>query len=273
MQVKLGVCNHILPGSGIFAPKFVAAAGLDGMSVEFGNYDRGFPLSNRSVQEAYLEAQQQYGIEYANIGMSGFDFIPFFAHPGHSMHAVVQAAVRAAVDAAAFMGIPLVFIPTFGVSEIFTEDQFRYAVRAFQFACEYAQKKNIRIGAENTMEIERQLRLVEEVKRENFGLFYDSNNMFHDKGYDQVEMLEAMYPYMEPQLHVKDGANGVLAGSLLGQGESSFYAVIEALKRHAYSGWIIIENLYEQQALRGGLHEDAMETFMEDVRILKNAVR
>ena len=272
MQVKLGVCNHILPGSGIFAPKFVAESGLDGMSIEFGNYDKGFPLSNRSVQKAYLEAQQQYGIEYSNIGMSGFDFIPFFAHPGHRMYTVIREALRSAVDAAAFMGIPLVFIPTFGVSEIITEDQFRYAVSAFQFACDYAQKKNIDIAAENTMDIGRQLRLVEEIKRDNFGLFYDSDNLFHDKGYDQVEMLEAMYPYMVPQLHVKDGTNGILAGSLLGNGESGFYEVMEALRRHEYSGWIIIENLYEHHALRGQ-HEDAMETFLEDVRILKDAVR
>lgn len=272
MQVKLGVCNHILPGGGVFAVKFVSEAGLDGMSIEFGNYDKGFPLSNRSVQKAYLEAQQQYGIVYPNIGMSGFDFIPFFAHPGHSMHSVVRSALCAAIDAAAFMNIPLVFIPTFGVSEIVTQDQFRFAVRMFQFACEYAEKKNIGIAAENTLDTECQLRLVREVGRTNFGLFYDSNNLFHDKGYDQVEMLEAMYPYMVPQLHVKDGANGILAGSLLGQGESSFFEIIEALKRHAYSGWIIIENLYEHASLRR-IHDDALDAFLEDVRILKDAVR
>lgn len=272
MQVKLGVCNHILPGSGVFAAKFVSEAGLDGMSIEFGNYDRGFPLSNRSVQKAYLEAQQRYGIAYPNIGTSAFDFIPFFAHPGHSMYAVVRGALQNAVDAAAFMDIPLVFIPTFGVSEIITEDQFQFAVRMFQFACEYAEKKNIGIASENTLDTCRQLRLVEEVDRGNFGLFYDSNNLFHDKGYDQVEMLEAMYPYMVSQLHVKDGKNGVLAGSLLGQGESCFYEVISALKQHAYSGWIIIESLYEHSSLRN-LREDALDTFFEDVRILKNSVQ
>ena len=95
---------------------------------------------------------------------------------------------------------------------------------------------------------------------------------FHDKGYDQVEMLEAMYPYMARQLHVKDGKNGVLAGSLLGQGEAGFYEVMGALKRHAYSGWIIIESLYEHASLRS-LHEDALDTFFEDVRILKYAVQ
>lgn len=40
MNVKLGICNFCVPGTGIFAPKFVAEAGLDGMSIEFGKIGR-----------------------------------------------------------------------------------------------------------------------------------------------------------------------------------------------------------------------------------------
>jgi len=271
MNVKLGVCNHIVPGSGVFAPKFVAEAGLDGMSLEFGNYDKSFPLSARRLQEAYLEAAAQYGIEYPNIGMSCFDFIPFCAHKGHAMYTVVRKAVTDAIDAAEFMGVPMVFIPTFGVSEILTEDQFVSSKKLFRFACQYAADKGITIAAENTMDTARQIRLYEEVNNPNFGLFYDSNNLFHDKGYDQVQMLNELYEYLVPQLHVKDGKNGVLAGSLLGTGQSSFYEVIDVLKRRGFEGWIISENLYEHASLRS-LNADVFAAFFEDVRILKEAI-
>ncbi len=43
MNVKLGICNFCVPGTGIFAPKFVTEAGLDGMSIEFGTYEDHYP--------------------------------------------------------------------------------------------------------------------------------------------------------------------------------------------------------------------------------------
>ncbi len=272
MNVKLGICNFCVPGTGIFAPRFVAEAGLDGMSIEFGTYEKGFPLSNRRLQEAYLDEQQKYGIEYCNIGLSGFDFIPFHAREDHPLYDVVRQALKSAVDAAAFMKIPLVFVPFFGVSAIESEQDFEYTVRALQYICDLAGEKGIQVASENTLDTQGQINLVKAVDRENFGLFYDSNNLFHFKGFDQVEMLYELYDYLVPQLHVKDGKKGVMAGSLLGKGDSDFYGTIKVLKNKNYSGWIIIENLYELKPLRDE-GKDIFELFLEDVRILKEAVR
>jgi sugar phosphate isomerase/epimerase len=271
MKVKLGVCNQVLPGGGVFAPKFVREVGLDGMSIEFGNYDLGFPVSMKSVQNAYLEAQQKYEIEYPNIGMSAFDFIPFHAHKGSAMHEIVKHALRLAVDAAEYMKIPMVFIPTFGVSSIESEDQFSNTVTMFQYASEYAEKKNVTIASESVMDLPRQIRLFEEVNRDNFGLFYDSDNFFFEKGYDQVTMLAGMYPYMVDQLHVKDGKAGVLAGSLLGDGDSDFAGTMAFLKENDFNGWIISENLYGKQPLyqMGG---DPFIAVHEDVQRMKKAI-
>ncbi|MGI6669212.1 MAG: sugar phosphate isomerase/epimerase family protein [Acetivibrionales bacterium] len=246
----------------------VKEVGFDGMSIEFGNYADGYPVSVREVQDAYLDAQQKYEIEYPNIGMSGFDYLPFHAHKGTAMHEVVKQSLRLAIDAAAYMKIPLVFIPTFGVSTIETEDQFKNAVHMFQYAADYAEKKHIMIASESVMDLPRQIRLYEEVRRGNFRLFYDSDNFFYEKGYDQVEMLKGMYPYMVDQLHVKDGKAGVLAGSLLGDGDSDFAGTIAFLKEKGFKGWIISENLYFKPPLFeiGG---DALKALREDVQRLK----
>ena len=87
-----------------------------------------------------------------------------------------------------------------------------------------------------------------------------------------MEILDAIYDYMTPQLHVKDGRRGVLAGALLGTGDAGFYDVIAYLKKKDYKGWLIIENLYEQRPLRD-LNEDVYATFRQDVEILKSAVK
>jgi sugar phosphate isomerase/epimerase len=272
MDVKLGICNFCVPGTGVFAPQLVAEAGLDGMSIEFGTYEKGFPLSNRRVQDAYKEARARYGIQYCNIGCSGFDFIPFYAHQGHAFYDVVRKFIKDAIAAAAYLDIPLVFMPSFHASAIDTEDQFKNAVKMFRYACDLASDKGIMIGNENMLDASMQIRLCEEVGHDNFGIFYDSDNYFFNKGYDQVDILEAIYEHLTPQLHVKDGKRGVLAGALLGHGDARFNDVIAYLKKRDYKGWIIIENLYEQQPLRG-LNEDVYATFRRDVEILKAAVK
>ena len=47
----------------------------DGMSIDFGTFEQGFPLGQVRMQEAYLEAKGIYEIEYPNIGCSGYDDI------------------------------------------------------------------------------------------------------------------------------------------------------------------------------------------------------
>lgn len=272
MNVKLGICNFCVPGTGIFAPGFVAGAGLNGMSVEFGTYENHFPTATRQVADEYIKAGKKYNIEYPNIGCSCFDFIPFCAHKGHPMHDIVKNALKKAIDTAEYMNIPMVFVPTFCASAILTDDDFDNAVKMFQFACSYAKEKGINISHENYLRPEKAIELFEKVNCDNFSIFYDSYNYFFQKGYDQVEVLEKLYPYLGPQLHVKDGKPGVLAGSLLGEGDSGFYKVIDFLKKKNYSGWIILENLYEKQPTIQ-FNTDVFELFRKDVEILKNAVR
>ena len=271
MNVKLGVCNFCVPGTGVFAPELVKEVGLDGMSIDFGNYEKRFPLSSKRIQDAYLEAADKYKIEYCNIGMSCFDFIPFCAHKGHAMHAIVKEAIKKAIDAAEYMNISLVFMPAFGVSAITNRELFDNAVKMFKFACSYAEDRGIQIGSENMMSAEHEIELIEKVDHKNFGIFYDSNNLFYQKGYDQVEMLEKLYDYLVPQLHVKDGRTGVLAGDYLGEGDANYYGVIDFLKSKDYSGWIIGENLYENTTFRSE-ENDVYKTFKKDMEILKKSV-
>ena len=109
VEVKLGICNFCVPGTGVFAPEIVKEMGLDGMSIEFGSYEHGWPLSQRKLQDWYLQKQQELGIEYPNVGVSDGDNVPFHARPGTKWDAVVNAEGTRAVDAAAYMKIPFVF--------------------------------------------------------------------------------------------------------------------------------------------------------------------
>ena len=51
MNVKLGICNFCVPGTGVFAPQIVSEMGLDGMSIEFGSYEHGWALSQKKIMD------------------------------------------------------------------------------------------------------------------------------------------------------------------------------------------------------------------------------
>ena len=120
--------------------------------------------------------------------------------------------------------------------------------------------------------MEKQLELVDRVGKVNFKLFYDSDNYSYFTPFRQVDVLDGIYPHMMNQLHVKDSTEGHIANALLGTGVSDFQGSIAYLKDHGYSGWLIIENLYEKEDFQN-ISPERMETVKEDVKRLKEAVR
>lgn len=272
MNVKLGICNFCCPGTGVFAPQMVAEVGLDGMSVEYGSYENGYALSQKSVRDYYLDAQQKYGIEYANVGCSNGDFVPLFAKEGDELYDVVDKATLDSVDAAAYMKIPMVFFSTFLASFPDTDEKLEGLAKRFQKLCDYANDKNIVISWENPLPFDKQKAVIDAVDRPNFNLFYDSNNYYFFAGMDQVEILDQMYDYMGNNLHVKDGTEGCLANAVLGTGANNFYGTAEYLKKRDYNGWIILENLYELKNMRH-LNPEYIEIMKQDVAVLKKTFR
>ncbi len=270
MSVKLGICNFCVPGTGMFAPRIVSEMGLDGMSIEFGSYEHGWALSQRRIQDLYLDAQQKFGIEYANIGCSDGDNVVFYTPQGDPMYDIISKWVTGAVDAAAYMKIPMVFFSNFNASLADTEEKLLLTAKRYQFACDYAAEKGIEISCECPLSVKEQLQLCEMVGRKNFSLFYDSDNYTYFTEYKQLDILKGIYPYMGNQLHVKDSTRGCLANAIIGTGIADFQDSVSYLKEKNYDGWVILENLYELAPMRH-LNDDYFELMKEDVAALKKA--
>ena len=271
MNVKLGICNFCVPGGGVFAPRIVSEYGLDGMSVEYGSYEHGCPLSQRPLQDLYLEAQQKFGIAYPNIGVSDGDNISFKAAPGTKDDEIFNKIGTGAIDAASYMKIGLVFFSNFGPSHAKTDEDFEHAARRYRFFCDYAGEKGIQIGCENPNTVEEQKILYDMVGRENFHLFFDSCNHHCLADYDVHKCLRELYPYYINQMHVKDGVPGRNASMILGTGTSGFEETIAFLKEQNYEGWVILENLYELEPMRT-INPDYFEIMKADITALKAAV-
>lgn len=268
-KIKIGICEWAMPGGGRYGCKIASQVGLEGIELDLGDYERNFPLSHEEMQNAYLEASQQWGIEYPSIAVNALCKYGMINPVRSKKREIAMMAISRAIDTAHALNIPLVQLPSFEDGEIKTEEDFINAAQCLKFACEYAGEKGIKIGTENLLSVEENLKMLETVGCDNLKVYFDTQNYFLFKGYNTVKMFEELVPYI-CEIHVKDG-NGHMSGSLLGHGNAGFYEIVEAIKKHNYSGWIQLENYYDQEPLSME-NEDPYTLLKEDIKILKDAL-
>lgn len=270
-QIKIGACDWGLPGSGLYAARIAAEAGLDALSLKIGLYENDYPITHPEMQRIYLAEQQKYGVEYCAIALNDFDNIPMHARKGTPEHEIVWNLLGRAVSTAKALGVQVIQVPGFAASEVKTEEDLAHSARAFQYLCDAAGEYGIAVAGENLMTPAQFTELSERVDRENFYLYFDSQNYHLFRGYRELDILEGLYHRMCNQLHVKDGS-GAMSGGLLGTGDSGFFQTIDWLKAHDFSGYILLENYYDQLPLRKQA-ESPYDLLREDIAILKKAIQ
>ncbi|MGL6202653.1 MAG: sugar phosphate isomerase/epimerase family protein [Lachnospiraceae bacterium] len=270
-NVKIGACDWGLPGAGLYATRIAASVGLDALSLKIGLYENDYPITHSEMQKIYLNEQQKYGIEYCAIALNDFDNIAMHARTGTNEYDIVWNLVKRAVTTAKELNVQIIQVPGFAASEVKTEEDLEHSATVFQYLCDEAGQYGIAVASENLMTGEEFKTMYERVNRKNFHLYFDSQNYQLFRGYDEIEILNGLYPVMCNQIHVKDG-NGAMSGGLLGTGESNFYGTISWLKEHDYSGYILLENYYDQLPLRTQA-DSPYELLREDIRILKEAIK
>lgn len=266
-NVKVGICQWSLPIEGPYACKLASDLGFDGIQLDLGKYERGFPLSKEVVQQAYLEMSEKYEISFPSIAITELDFISMVAPVGTEDAYLASMAIRKAVDAAEAMGISMVMLPSFEKSNIKTEVEFQRAVTVLREACDYAENRKVKIATENLLSVGEIQRLFEEVNRENLSLYFDTQNYFLNKGLHTPDLIEPFFPYMCDQVHIKDGKVGELSGSLIGRGDTCFEDSMEILRSLNYCGWLIYENYYDRKPLSEE-DDNPINLIKEDLKIL-----
>ncbi len=268
---KIGICEWSLPVSGSEACKMAASLGIDGIQLNIGDADKGFPLSQKSLQDAYLKAADEFGVAFPSIAVRTTDYYSMMAPEGSEDRETVMTAIEKAIDAAAAMNIPLVMIPQFVKSAITTESDFQCVVNTLKKVCEDAAEKGVTIATENLLHVEELHRLFEEVDRKNLKLYFDTQNYYLNKDYDTPSLIDPFMPYI-CEVHVKDGKNKDLSGALLGTGDTNFYQSMEKLLSLEYDGWFVSENYYDQPPLNL-INDDPSELIRQDIEILKKALK
>ncbi len=226
--------------------------GFVGIGLQFNaDYAENSAFAPEIAAEARA-LQKEYGVAYPSMGANIFCAVSLCAPENFDKACAILAD---AVHAAQSVGVPMLQVPAFYASRIYTADDLANTAKVFRAACLAAKGSGVKITSENALTTEENLQLVKAVGCENFGLYFDTQNPWNFAGLDGTAQVAPLLPHIA-QLHLKDGtAEG---GTLLGQGDSGFFATMAEFKKGGYTGWMLCETNYNQIMENTGQSLDAL---------------
>lgn len=268
MKYKLGIVEWALPPMGPYLAKMLKELGLQGMELDFGEYEEGYRLSNRRIQEAYLECAEAYGFEYPSMALNALN-THGMSHDRNSVDGMIAIeTIKKGIQAAKEMNIPVVQLPSFHSGDIRTEKDFYNTCEKLRLACELSSGTDMILAMENVLDAEQTLKMIDEVGCDRVKVFFDTQNYHIDRGYSEPEILAAIAEHVI-QVHVKDGFNKAISSAPLGKGDASFLETAEVIKRTNCTEWLFIENFYHWQPL-SLMHDDMFELLKADIQTLED---
>lgn len=268
-KFRFAIADWCAPVAGPSVCRVAAEVGLEGVELGLTDFSHNLPLTDATVRRYYLDAQQKYGVDFCAIAVNALDQ-EFVMPPENEQRARERSFVmKAAVDTAAALKIPIVQVPNFFANAIKNDEEMEIAARFFREACDEAEKHGIIISSENPMNVDRNLQLMDLVNRENFRLYFDNENPVFFAGANSAEMLRS-FGKRVCQIHVKDGTAEQLSCRHLGEGNAFFHECVDAAYEIGYEGWIVLENNYDMPPFNT-FENDRFELLRRDVEIMKKA--
>ena len=268
-KIKLGAVAWGLPGGGLYAARTAKEAGLDGIQLELGSYEAGYPLSQREVMEGYQEDRERYGIEYPALVLNDVMVHEFIHGRNTENGAIAYDQIDLGIETAEKLGIDRIMIPNFLENLIRNEEHTENTKEALRYACRAAAPKGIMILTENALDSEAQIRMLEELNEPNLKVHFDTQNFKFNFDMDQCKQLQGLYLWMDSVLHTKDGIENP-GDRLLGEGNTDFFGQMRYLRQQGFEGWIVTENYYNLMPLRAKAPKNRqMELLRRDMQTIR----
>lgn len=151
--------------------------------------------------------------------------------------------VLAALEFASEVKVPLVYVPSFGLAEITSNDDLRETADLLGRATESACSFGIEMASENSLGPAGTERLIEYVGQENFRILFDIYNP-RRWGHCPTEIIEAGFTAFATQIHIKDGRLPGYGNAPLGAGDGEIVEIVQNLLRRGFDGIFVLENGY-----------------------------
>jgi L-ribulose-5-phosphate 3-epimerase len=228
-RYRIGACDWSIGKMG--DPRAFEVAkeiGLDGVQVSLGTAGDDMRLRKPEVQQQYLAAAKQAGLQVASLAIGELNSIPYKSDPR-----TVQW-VSDSIDVCKALGVRVVLLAFFGNDDL-RDDKAGAdeVVRRLKAVAPKAEKAGVILGIESWLSADQHLEILERVGSKSVQVYYDVCNS-NDRGYDIYKEIRQLGKRI-CEFHAKEN------GSLLGQGKVDFHKVRAAIDDIGYSGWIQIE--------------------------------
>ena len=221
--------------------------GLDGVQVNLGNAGDRMHLRRPAVQQAYLAAARQNGLEVASLALGELNNIALKNDPRAAIWLIDS------IDVARALGVKVILVAQFFHGELKGDKEgVDRTVEILREIAPRAEKAGVILGLENYLSAVENLDILERVGSPAVQVYYDLGNST-DKGYDIYQEIR-MLKNRICEFHAKDG------NYMLGQGRVDFKKVRLAMDDIDYRGWIQIE---------AAAPHSLIEDYRADLRFLK----
>ena len=297
--VKFGACEYNFPVWGSLALEMAHEAGFDGIEITDGGgylqphpmnkglfveYERlalnlvrldGFPLTDRIVQEDYLEARDRTGIQITGVYLYFLNSQGFVNCDNKTLQGQdALKTIKNAVMAASRMGIPLVSVPTKGM---FGVAKNAYALEKLEYAVRVGGEYGVRIANSFDTSLARELEVLDRLGGKLKADFNTIDPVVYAQG-DPAEMIRAVGRERIEQLKIKDlkaDREGFLTretgeDAALGRGDAPWRDCVRAARDIGFEGWVLSDTPFNSAALRedGG---DYVSLAKRDAAVLREA--
>jgi sugar phosphate isomerase/epimerase len=228
-RFKIGACDWTLEKRTNPAALQVAKRlGLDGIMVDMGDPQNGFPLLKPELQKNYLTTSKGLEVEIASLALGLLNQFPYKSDPRAQQWVVDSLEVSRA------FGTHVVLIAFFGKGDLKNDKNgTEVVIQRFKEIAPQAEKAGVVLGIESWLSAEEHMAIVDRVGSSAVQVYYDMGNS-HKMGYDIYKEIRFLGKHI-CEFHAKD------YDGLFGKGRINFPEVRRALDDIHYSGWIHIE--------------------------------
>ncbi len=268
-RYKLGLCEWAVEQHGLELCSMAKRLGFDGIQLGYDLHAaNGHGLADPKIVEEYMQAHEVLGIEYTSISVTALDNFSMSQPKDEVEYKKAMDLIYSAIDIAEKMKIGMVMCPSFNRSAIVDKASFDQTVDNYRKVCEYSSGKGILISTESNISAEDMIAMVKAVGQDNLKIYFDTQNHFLKNRTYMPDLYKRLAPYI-CEVHVKDGVGDDLSGALLGEGSTEFFETARAIVESDYSGYIVIENYYDQPPL--SKYGDTETLLLKDIDTIKKA--
>jgi sugar phosphate isomerase/epimerase len=246
----VGLAGWRLPGDHFDAVELAHRMGTEGLQLDLGGPGRGPWLDAAGTVDRLRDDCARYGVKPLAVAGNTLNDIGLTAPAGSQDALRARRVLIRVLDTARALGTPLAFVPSFRRSAINDMRDLRRTAAVLAWAAREAEARGLLLANENGLGPQRARTLAEEVAAPSFRLLLDTYNP-RASGLDVLALIEATHEWIAPQIHLKDGTNGVVARELLGDGDGRVWEALAALQaRGCIPEALILENDYRDGDMR-----------------------